>query len=135
MEEIKERSKLETKKKNYEKDIRAVQGNFSEIYESHSNRAEEGETSAMFHFLVFDVLLFMFLGMAFFKMGILQGEAKTKVYAWMTVIGLGVGLPLSYLFVVNDVNHNFNWFEIIKQRSLSSTSCNDLFIPLEYLVL
>ena len=54
--------------------------------------------------------------MAFFKLGILQGEAKTKVYVWMTVIGLVVGLPLSYLFVVNDVNHNFNWLEIIKTK-------------------
>ena len=116
MEEIKERSKPETKKKNYEKDIRAVQGNFSDIYEFHGDRAEEGETTAMFHFLVFDILLFMFLGMAFFKIGILQGEAKTKVYVWMAVIGLGIGLPLSYLFVVNDVNHNFNWFEIIKTK-------------------
>ena len=70
----------------------------------------------MFHFLVFDVLLFMFLGMAFFKMGILQGEAKTKIYVWMTILGLGIGLPLSYLFVTNDVNHNFNWFEITKTK-------------------
>ena len=114
--EIKERSKLDVKKKNYEKDILTVGGNYGTIYESRSDRAEEGETSSMFNFLVWDILLFMFLGMAFFKLGIVQGQAKTKVYAWMAVIGLGVGLPLSYLFVVNDVKHNFNWFEIIKTK-------------------
>ena len=78
--------------------------------------AARGETKEMYYFLLWDILLFMFLGMAFFKMGILQGQAKTKVYAWMAVLGLGIGLPLSYLFVINDVNHHFNWFEIIKTK-------------------
>lgn len=115
-EEIRERSKPEVKKKNFEKDVLAVGGTYGDIYESRSNRAEEGETEAMFHFLVWDILLFMFLGMAFFKLGILQGQAATKVYAWMAIVGLGVGLPISYLFVINDVNHHFNWFEIIKTK-------------------
>ena len=79
--------------------------------------AARGETKEMYYFLLWDILLFMFIGMAFFKLGILQGQAKTKVYAWMAVLGLGIGLPLSYLFVINDVNHNFNWFEIIKTKS------------------
>ncbi len=116
MEGFKERSKPESKKKNVERDLQAVKGSYAEIYESRSNRAEEGETAGMFHFLTWDILLFMFLGMAFFKLGILQGEAKTKLYVWMTVIGLGAGLPLSYLFVVNDVHHHFNWFEITKTK-------------------
>lgn len=70
----------------------------------------------MFRFLTWDILLFMFLGMAFFKLRILQGEVKTEVYIWMTVIGLGAGLSLSYLFVGNDVRHDFNWFEITKAK-------------------
>jgi uncharacterized protein len=58
----------------------------------------------------------MLIGLAFFKLKILQGEAKTKVYVAMTILGLGLGLPLSYLFVTYDVNHNFNWFEISKTK-------------------
>jgi uncharacterized protein len=79
--------------------------------------AEEGETTALFNFLIWDVLLFMFIGMAFFKMGILQGEAKTRVYVWMAVLGLAIGLPISYLFVTNDVHHHFNWYEITKTKN------------------
>ena len=116
MEGLKERAKPESKKKNYENDRRAVTGTYAEIYESRSNRAEDGETHGMFHFLIWDVLLFMFMGMAFFKLGILQGEAKTSVYVWMSIIGLVVGLPLSYLFVTNDVNHQFNWYEITRSK-------------------
>jgi uncharacterized protein len=116
MQDLKERSKPEEKKKKMEKELREVRGSYGDLYEVRSRMAEEGETTAMYYFLIWDVLLFMFMGMAFFKLGILQGEAKTKVYAWMAVLGLGIGLPLSYLFVTNDVNHHFNWFEIIKTK-------------------
>jgi len=114
--EIKDKSKPEEKKKKMEKQLKEIRGGYAELYEARSRMAEESETFGMYYWAIFDVPLFMFLGLAFFKLGILQGEAKTKVYAWMTAIGLGVGLPLSYLFVTYDVNYNFNWFEIIKNK-------------------
>jgi len=116
MKEIKEKSKPEEKKKKMEKQLQEIRGGYAEIYEARSRMAEEGETFGMYYWAIFDVPLFMFLGLAFFKLGILQGEAKTKVYAWMTAIGLGVGLPLGYLFVNYDVSYNFNYFEIIKNK-------------------
>jgi uncharacterized protein len=116
MDEIKKNSKPEEKKKKVEKQLKEIRGGYAELYEARSRMAEESETFGMYYWAIFDVPLFMFLGLAFFKLGILQGEAKTKVYAWMTAIGLGVGLPLSYLFVTYDVNYNFNYFEIIKNK-------------------
>ncbi|HET6996084.1 MAG TPA: DUF418 domain-containing protein, partial [Chitinophagaceae bacterium] len=116
MMDLKDRSNPEEKKKKMEKELQEVRGGYADLYEARSRMAEEGETMGLYYFLIWDVLLFMFMGMAFFKLGILQGEAKTKVYAWMAVLGLGIGLPLSYLFVTNDVNHHFNWFEIIKTK-------------------
>jgi uncharacterized protein len=116
MEEIKESSKPEVKKKKIKLEEDGMRGSVAEIYEIRSAKAERSETLGMYYWAIWDVPLFMLLGLAFFKMGILQGEAKTKVYAWMAVIGLGVGLPLSYLFVTYDVNHNFNWYEIIKTK-------------------
>ncbi|MDX2049467.1 MAG: DUF418 domain-containing protein [Chitinophagaceae bacterium] len=116
MEEIKERSKPESRKKRMEKQTAQNRGSYAEVYEFRSNRSAEGETNAMYYFLIWDVLLFMFMGMAFFKMGILQGEAKTKVYAWMAVIGLAAGLPLSWLYLQPNMQYNFNWFEIAKHK-------------------
>ena len=117
MEGLKEKSNPDEKKKRMEKQIKGITGSYADLYEARSNMAEKGQTLAMYYFLIWDILLFMFIGLAFFKLGILQGEAKTKVYGWMTVIGLGVGLPLSYFFVTNNVNYNFNWYEIIKNKS------------------
>jgi uncharacterized protein len=117
MKELKERSTREAKQKLLEKEIRVAQGSYAGFYRARSEMAAEGETKDIYYFLIWDVLLFMFIGMAFFKLGIMQGNAKTMVYAWMAVLGLGIGLPLSYVFVINDVNHNFNWFEITKAKT------------------
>ena len=117
MQEIKERSTPEARKKKAEKEIASNSGTYAEVYEYRSNRADSGETNGMYYFLIWDILLFMFLGMAFFKSGILQGEAKTKVYAWMAIIGLSAGLPLSWLYLQPSIQYNFNWFEVLKHKS------------------
>ena len=36
------------------------------------------------YFELWDVLLFMFIGMAFFKLGILTGESPTRIYIWLS---------------------------------------------------
>ena len=117
MEEIKNNSDPAEKKKKMEKQIKGITGSYADLYETRSNMSANSQTNGMYYFLIWDILLFMFIGLAFFKLGILQGEAKTKVYVWMTAIGLGVGLPLSYFFVTNNVNYNFNWYEIIKNKN------------------
>ena len=118
MQGIKERSTPEARKKKAEKEIASNSGTYAEIYEYRSNRAASGETNGLYYFLIWDILLFMFLGMAFFKLGILQGEAKTKIYAWMAIIGLGAGLPLSWLYLQPNMQYNFNLFEILKHKPL-----------------
>jgi uncharacterized protein len=113
----KERSTPESKKKEAEKELRQNTGSYADLYEVRSNHSAIGEMQAMYYFLIWDILLFMFLGMAFFKLGILEGKTGTGLYVWMAVIGLGVGLPLSYLFLRPDMANNFNHFIIIRQKS------------------
>ena len=62
--------------------------------------AERSETYGMYYWAIWDVSLFMLLGLAFFKLKILQGEAKTKIYAWMAILGLGSWLT-AVLFICN----------------------------------
>jgi uncharacterized protein len=57
----------------------------------------------------------MFLGMAFFKMGILTGVAPVKVYWGMCIVGLGIGLVLSHFKIQQLVDAKFNWFEYTKK--------------------
>jgi len=76
---------------------------------------------------IWDVLLFMFLGMAFFKMGILTGQASVKTYLWMAVIGLGVGLTISYFRMQQMIDAKFNWYEYTKQVPLSTYELSRTF--------
>ena len=117
MENFKEESKLESRKKTMEKQIQAHLGTYGELYQFRSNRSAKGETNGLYYFLIWDILLYMFVGMAFFKLGIIQGEAKTKVYAWMAILGLGIGLPVSWLFVRHFSSYQFNIFEVVKNTN------------------
>lgn len=112
--DFKERFTTENKLKRMEKANELVQGNYESVYEY---RTEKYLDNLIYYgyFQCWDVLLFMLLGMALFKMGILTGDAPVKVYAAMAVAGLGIGLLLSYFHVQTKVNLGFNWFEYQKQ--------------------
>jgi uncharacterized protein len=113
MQEIKDRSNPENKRKKMEKGIASVLTSYSTLYSEHSDHSVEIETIFLYYG-IWDLFLFMLIGMAFLNLGILQGEAKTKIYAWMTVVGLGVGIPLSALYLEPNLEMKFNQFEIIK---------------------
>ena len=66
------------------------------------------------YFGIWDVLQFMFLGMAFFKNGILLGNGSNRLYLFMFIIGFGVGLTLSYFRVQHHISTGFNYFDYAK---------------------
>lgn len=113
MNDFKERYSAEKKIKRMEKSIRQVTGNYQEVYEFRTNSYVE-ELVRYLYFGVWDVLLFMFIGMAFFKMGILTGQAPTKVYWGLFIVGLGCGLAFSYYRLQPMIDHQFNGYNYTK---------------------
>lgn len=105
---IKEQNTIESRKKRMERNLRDVQGSYARLYASHSETSMRGETDGVFHFLFFDVLLFMFIGMAFYKSGVLTGQQGIKTYWLLFGIGLGVGLVLSYFRLQPQFQYNFD---------------------------
>lgn len=116
-EAIKHKSKQETKKREIEAEIKNYRASYPVMYKSQGNRSLAAETYGLYYFHFWDVLVFMFLGMALFKLGILQGEAKTSVYAVMAVTGLLIGLPLSRLFLQPFFQYQFDNFQVLKHKS------------------
>ncbi len=56
------------------------------------------ETIKLYNDLFWDALGMFFLGMALFKWRVLTGEKSLGFYLGMTVLGLGIGLPISIYF-------------------------------------
>jgi uncharacterized protein len=114
--EFRDRTSHEGKVKRMEKTLLKSRRSYEDLYTYRTNRYID-EIVQYLYLSLWDVLLFMFIGMAFFKMGVLTGTAPVKVYAWMCIIGLGIGLTLSYLRLQPIIKYNFNWFEYVKNIS------------------
>jgi uncharacterized protein len=52
---------------------------------------------------------------AFFKMGIITGEAPAKIYWWLFIIGLSSGLYLTHTWLQFQTQLHFNWYLYLKK--------------------
>ena len=110
---LKEKATQKEKLKKMNKNLATVRGGYGEFYEYQSGRSLEGELYYTY-FGIWDILIFMFLGMAFFKSGIITGQASTKVYWGLFIGGLGIGLVLSYFRLQPFIDYKFDRFIIRK---------------------
>ena len=126
MKDFKSSDLHEVKVKRTEKKILKVNGDYSDLYTFRTDNYVNDLVQYLY-FGIWDVLFCMFLGMAFFKMGILTGKSPTSVYLWMCIIGLTIGLLISYYRYHPLIKNNFNWYEYTKQISFESYSVSRLF--------
>ncbi|QNA44711.1 DUF418 domain-containing protein [Lacibacter sediminis] len=110
---FKEKSTQKEKLKKMEKSTKSVRGDYLGFYEYQSERSFRTEVFYLYY-MAWDILLFMFLGMAFYKTGIIQGQASSKIYWVLFVGGLGIGLLLSYFRLKPLIDYKFNEFDYIK---------------------
>jgi uncharacterized protein len=115
---MKEESSKEAKVKKAEKEISAIGGDYASLYKVQSDKSVHVELYYTY-FLAWDVLLFMFLGMAFFKTGVITGNASAKLYWLMFIGGMGLGLLLSYFNQKAVVDNHFSQYEYTKNVSLN----------------
>jgi uncharacterized protein len=115
---FKNNQKLEKKQKRAKEAIEAVRGSYAELYDHNSNESVWMETDFLY-FNPWDILIFMFLGLAFFKMGLMQGDHPMKTYLIIAVIGLGVGGILSYLRLKPLIEMQFNFFDYTRDASFT----------------
>ena len=115
---MKEESSKEAKAKKAEKEITAIGGDYASLYKIQSDKSVHVELYYTY-FLAWDVLLFMFLGMAFFKTGIITGNASAKLYWLMFIGGMGLGLLLSYFNQKAVIDNHFSQYEYTKNVSFN----------------
>lgn len=118
MEDFKKGSTAESKIKRVQRANRMMRSTHEDIYEYRVERYMNNLFNYSY-FGIWDVFLFMFIGMAFFKLGIITGNASVKLYAVLCTVGLGLGLLVSYVDMQPMIDAKFNRFEYTKQTSLS----------------
>ena len=113
MKRFKEKTTLEAKKKKAETSVKKMTGDYATLYKYQSQRSYDDEIDYTYNGL-WDVLIFMFLGMAFFKNGIILGTADIKIYWLLCLGGLVVGGFLTWLRLQQRIDVNFNSYELVK---------------------
>jgi uncharacterized protein len=126
MTEFKEKSSHESKVKRMETAIRKTTGSYEDLYETRTDIYLNRALIGYGYMGIWDVLSFMFLGMAFFKTGVLTGQAPVRLYWIMAIVGLGLGLTLSYLRLRPMIYYQFNWFEYTKHVNFESYTLSRL---------
>ena len=111
---MREKADSATQRKDMERNLREIRGSYAQTYNNLSNVSSKLEFYYTYYGL-WDVLLFMFLGMAFYKSGVLMGQAPTKIYWWLFIVGLGVGLLISYFRLQPMLETRFNRFLFVKK--------------------
>lgn len=121
-------SKIERTKKTNE----ILQASYADVYKWRTDQYIDNITNYLY-LEAWDVLVFMFLGMAFFKSGVLTGDSSVKMYLWMTLIGLGTGLALSYLRIETVLSYKFNNFDYSKGTYFSYYQIDRAFRAIGFL--
>lgn len=109
---MKEKSDTAALRKEMKKNLSRSLGSYKKVYDYISNVSAMIEFNYTYYGL-WDILLFMFLGMAFFKSGVLTGDAKTSTYLLLTVIGLGLGILFTYFRLQPMIDAKFNRFDYL----------------------
>jgi len=99
-----------------EEEIAGMHGSYLEIVKTKSSHIQWMQTWFQYRYGAWDILSFMFLGMAFFKLRILHGERSVKFYSLMALIGYAIGLSVNYYEVQLITQSNFDALKIYEAK-------------------
>ncbi|NEV92759.1 DUF418 domain-containing protein [Psychroflexus sp. YR1-1] len=131
--DIAEWEKVSTKKtaEEIQENIEEMRGSYFEIIQHKATQIQWMQTWFQYRYGAWDILSFMFLGMAFFKLRILHGERRVKFYALLAVIGYGIGLSINY-YEVNLITESD--FEPLKMyEAVQTYNIGRLFVTLGHI--
>ena len=111
---FKESASIEGQRKQNEKSLREVRGSYALVYHHLSNVSTHWQFIHTYYGL-WDILTFLFIGMAFYKNGILTGSASSRTYWLLFIGGMGAGLIISYFRLQPLFDTRFNSFDYVKK--------------------
>jgi uncharacterized protein len=114
MRDLKEKWDTAGVQKEMAKNLRQIRGDYPTLYRNISEETLNVEILAGYYW-IWDSLLFMFIGMAFFKTGVLMGSSSPRVYWWLAVVGLGAGILFTYTYLEPEIRLKYDFYQYYKQ--------------------
>lgn len=115
-EKLKEWEKFKTKhtKEEIDKEIEKMQNGYFAALKEKIKTNQYMQTWVTYRFWPWDILSFMIIGMAFFKLRIFHGERTSRFYFLMAIIGYTFGITINIFETRALINSNFDALEIMK---------------------
>lgn len=114
---MKEKSDTAALKKAMKRNLEKCLGSYGETYEYISNVSAKLEFFFTYYG-IWDVLLFMLVGMAFYKSGVLMGNAPVKLYWALFIVGMGAGLLITWWKLQFNIDYQYNQFLVTKHKPM-----------------
>jgi uncharacterized protein len=130
---MKERMKTENIQKEAEKEKKKVQQGYFKVMEYYKDINVKIESSSFYDSYFWDVMGFLFLGMALFKMGVVTGEKSTKYYLVLLFVGYIVGIGLAYFMNRTFVSSKFDFTLIADKMKVSMYQIKRLFLSMGHI--
>jgi uncharacterized protein len=117
----------------FNKDVQT--GSYLKIYSLFKDFNVKFETTRFFLMGIWDILLFMSLGMVLFKTGYLTGQLPVRQYLIMVLLGYGIGLSLNYIDLREALVFKFDMIKYTDNRMFSFYEIRRLFHTMGHLSL
>ncbi len=132
MQAFKNENSHEEKTKEFEKTVSMTRGSFWDMYKIQSEEGVAGQTIGFYSFF-WELVFLMLLGMGFYKTGIITATHPFKTYWLLFIIGFGIGLPLSYFHLQQEIHFGFNRYEITKSTLFGFRQIHRFFRTMGFL--
>jgi uncharacterized protein len=132
---MQEKMKVENIRKEVKKEEKEMMKGYFSIMGHLKNINVQIENVWFYNAGFFDIMIFLFLGMALFKRGVLTGERTTKFYTILLVVGYSVGVSLAYFTNRTLVHARFDLVKISHIFYVDVYQFKRLFMSLGHIAL
>lgn len=116
------------------KEEKQVKGqSYATVFKYYMDRNMRRQSLGMYNFMIWDVLIFFFLGMALFKSGFITGKHPVYLYAAVGIVATSLGLLLNYQEQHLLYNLKFDRYEFVQQYSFDTYQVRRVLQTIGYL--
>jgi uncharacterized protein len=128
-----EKQKLENKKKQVTDEVRKTKGSYATLWFHYADINTYLEANDFYQSGFLDCLIFMIIGIAFYKLKIITGERTPTFYLLFAIAGYLVAFPLIYFQLKMSVDLRFNLIKFLEWSKVQTYEIRRLGLTIGHL--